>query len=148
MKGRIYLLICNETGLQYVGSTTHSLKKRLKSHKDDYKRFLKGLHPNVTSFDVIRGGNYDIELIEEIEFENKQDLYDIENIYIENVDCVNKYKANTGLTKKEYDKEYRKENKEKINEKFNCDCGGKYTKSHKARHEKTQKHKNFLNLKK
>jgi len=44
--------------------------------------------------------------------------------------------------------EYREKNKEKIrqhkNEQFVCECGGKYTQSHKSRHLKTKKHQNYL----
>jgi hypothetical protein len=39
---------------------------------------------------------------------------------------------------KEYIKEYRKE-------KFNCECGGKYTLSHKLRHFNSKKHQKYLN---
>lgn len=61
--------------------------------------------------------------------------------------------------KKIYDKEYRQQHKEKlkeqkkehyqdhkeeINKKYNCECGGKYIHSSKARHLKTTKHKNYL----
>ena len=45
----------------------------------------------------------------------------------------------------EYNKKYYEKNKEKIREKFQCDCGGKYTKSHKADHERTNKHLAFIN---
>jgi len=37
-------------------------------------------------------------------------------------------------------KKYREANREKILEKFSCCCGGRYTKQHKAEHEKTKKH--------
>jgi len=40
---------------------------------------------------------------------------------------------------------YYQENKEYKNEQFYCECGGKYTFSHKARHFKTEKHQNWLN---
>ena len=43
-----------------------------------------------------------------------------------------------------YNNEYKKTNKEKIqlqkNKKTDCQCGGKYTHSHQARHFKSQKH--------
>ena len=47
----------------------------------------------------------------------------------------------------ENNKEYYQENKEKINEKLNCECGGKYTKTNKAKHLQTIKHMKFLNKK-
>ena len=46
-------------------------------------------------------------------------------------------------------KQYYNENHEQVlakkNEKFSCECGGKYTSSHKALHMKTIKHQNFIN---
>jgi len=65
-------------------------------------------------------------------------------------------KANKDIIK-EKNKEYRKANKdiikdkyeankEKINEKIDCECGGKYTFTHRLRHEKSQKHQSFINL--
>lgn len=34
--------------------------------------------------------------------------------------------------------------KDKFTERHNCECGGHYTLNHKARHEKTKKHMNFM----
>ena len=52
---------------------------------------------------------------------------------------------------KEQCKEYRQNNREKIkerqNQKFKCDCGGKYQYSTKVRHNKTNKHKSYINNK-
>ena len=48
----------------------------------------------------------------------------------------------------EQQKEYRQDNKEKIaeqkNEKFVCECGGKFTKAHAARHKKSKKHLKWI----
>ena len=49
--------------------------------------------------------------------------------------------------KAQYDKMYKEKNKEKIKEKesiHNCECGGRYTYKHKARHDKTKKHLLFI----
>ena len=47
-----------------------------------------------------------------------------------------------------YKKEYYEANKDAIqaykNQKFACPCGGDYTRSHKAKHEKTIKHQQFI----
>ena len=63
-----------------------------------------------------------------------------------------------GRTKSEYDKEYYqqnlqrikeyyKQNKERLanksKEKFQCECGGRYTRSSKSGHAKTKKHLQF-----
>jgi len=45
----------------------------------------------------------------------------------------------------DYQKKYKELNKIKLNEKFNCECGGKYSRTHKANHEKTEKHQSFIN---
>jgi hypothetical protein len=44
----------------------------------------------------------------------------------------------------EYFKDYYQVNKEKINTKYICECGGRYSHSSKARHDKTQKHQKWL----
>ena len=36
-------------------------------------------------------------------------------------------------------------NKDKLKEKFNCECGGRYTRHHKARHIKSRKHQDYIN---
>jgi len=42
------------------------------------------------------------------------------------------------------DRIYREVNKEKRKEKFNCECGGKYTYTHKIEHMKTKKHLKYI----
>ena len=46
----------------------------------------------------------------------------------------------------EKNKNYRENNKKKINKKINCECGGKYTSSHKSQHFKTKLHQSFIAL--
>ena len=45
---------------------------------------------------------------------------------------------------KEKDKKYREHNKEKLKQKITCSCGGKYTISNKAKHERSNKHKQYI----
>ena len=67
---------------------------------------------------------------------------------IENTDKIKAYKI-------EYDKEnneaikannkkYRDENCKTINEKCKCECGGKFVKKHESTHNKSQRHKKYL----
>ena len=55
---------------------------------------------------------------------------------------------NYSLQHLEYNREYYQRNKERINEarniKFNCECGGKYTKRHQARHRASNQHTKWL----
>lgn len=115
--GKIYKLVCNKTGLVYIGSTKQKLTRRLSKHVYTYKKGLTN-----SSRLVIEGGDYKIELIEEVEFEN---LLVRERYYIENTECVNmvipsrtpkEWRENTKEKKKEYDKKYNKDNREKIAE--------------------------------
>ena len=65
-KGKIYRLVCNTTGNQYIGSTTQSLSQRLGGHKKDYKRFLEGkITKQTSSFSILSEKNYEMILIED-----------------------------------------------------------------------------------
>jgi len=109
---KIYRIVCNETGLCYVGSTTSTLTKRLSRHKSNYKLFLNGTYSNLASFPIIEKGNYDIVLIEEYPCENKQQLHARERYYIETMECINKRIPNR--PKQEYMKEFYTNNRDKI----------------------------------
>ena len=87
MKGIIYKLF-NEDKC-YIGQTTQPIKTRMSDHKNDYKRFLKGVRRYCSSGEIIKDGNYNIECLEEIEYENKYDLLQLEKKYIRENICVN-----------------------------------------------------------
>jgi len=166
---KIYELICSETGLKYIGSTTRPLSQRLGKHKQK---------KNTCSSKILI--NPKIYLLENTPCNSKEELHAIERKYIENNECVNifipgrtqkeykeenkekiekyneewkknnknyskEYYLNNQEKKKEYVKKYRETNKEKLKEKINCECGSKYVKHNKTRHEKTQKHLSFYN---
>ena len=54
------------------------------------------------------------------------------------------YYQNIKESKIEYAKQYRSDNHEKLHEVQRCQCGGKYIYRNKAEHEKSMKHKRFL----
>ena len=70
------------------------------------------------------------------------------NYYIANQDKLKIYRNDNKDKRKEYNKNYCVANKDKINikrnQKIDCECGSKYTISHKARHFKSQKHQEFI----
>ena len=161
-KGKIYKIVCNITGLIYIGSTTKEyLSQRLTQHRGNYQQYLKGKYCNVRSFEIIKNNNYDIILLENVSCDNKDELRKRERYYIESLDCVNKNIPSRTLeewTKQYYEKnrekfleskkEYRIQNREmmieKQKEKFICECGGKFTRSCKSKHEQSKKHKKYL----
>lgn len=127
--GKIYRLVSNVSGEQYIGSTTQPLYKRLSYHKKNYKCWKQGKRRDyTTSFKLIETGDVEIILIEDYPCERKEQLHSRERYWIENVEggCVNKciptrthkeYYEENRQKWKEYAKEYHKQNKEKINEK-------------------------------
>lgn len=168
-KAKIYRLVCNITGKQYIGSTCLNLGQRKAKHIYDAKQCKK----YVRSKDIINGGDFSIILIEKFPCQNIEELKQRERHFIETMECVNK--AVPLRTKKEYyfdnkdkfveqkkhyyqqnadeikkrSREYRQENKETIsqqrNTKLQCQCGGRYTVANKSAHLKTRLHQDYLN---
>jgi hypothetical protein len=121
--GRIYKIVDNVTGLQYIGSTTKSLHKRLLQHKNNYKCYLEGRYSYITSYKILESNNYRIELIQTYIVRDRKHLELIEGRYIREQDCVNR--ITLGRTRKEwfednkerianYKKDWYEDNKERI----------------------------------
>jgi hypothetical protein len=107
MKGFIYKITSPSTDKIYIGSTTVALNIRFRQHKC--------LHTHIcTSKTIMSLGDAVINLIEEVEFENRNELNIRERHHIElNRDvCVNKVLPSR--TKKEAGKQYRIDNADKI----------------------------------
>ena len=153
-ESKIYKIVCNITGLIYVGSTTEKyLSNRLQKHKSSYKLYLNDKYHYVSSFMILENNNYNIILLENVNCNSKDELIARERYYIETLDCVNRriegrknneyYKDHQEYLKSKA-REYQDKNKETIKEKRNvnidCACGGKYTLSNQARHFKTKSH--------
>ena len=114
-QGKIYKLVDNTNGNIYVGSTCQTtLAQRLSEHVSKYKMHMNGKYNYVTSFEIIKNGNYDIVLLEACSCETKDELHARERHYIESINCVNKYIV--GRTKKEYREVYKETNKDHIKE--------------------------------
>ena len=113
-KGKIYRLVCNTTGNQYIGSTVQSLSQRLGNHKALYKRFIEGkITKKSTSFSILSENNFEMILIEEFACENKNQLERRERHFIETMECVNKNKpAQTREELLEYQRQYAKDHQE------------------------------------
>jgi hypothetical protein len=112
MKGFIYVIKSKQTTDVYYGSTKKKLNIRLNEHKSGYRGHLKGKYPYTTSYEIIQYDDAFIELVEIVEYEDKEELKKREGYYIQNNECVNKHIA--GLTRKETSKEYREKNREYI----------------------------------
>ena len=152
---KIYKIVCNVTGLVYVGATTKQyLSQRLAAHVACYNHFKKGnVSRYMTSAKILEGGNYDIHLLELCPCGSIDEQKIRERYYIELLECVNK--VIPGRTSNEYyndfkekynatHKSYYDTNKEMLLKTINCECGGKYCYQKIRRHFISKKHKKYL----
>ena len=170
-QGKIYYVRSYKTDLIYIGSTCQPLYKRLNEHKTNYKTWLKTGISKYTSSKIyeLDDSPY-IELLVNYPCHCLDELRREEGKFIRSMECVNKrvegrtqkewrddnkdlikekdkkYREDNKDRLKEYQKKYKKQNKDKINQKFICPCGSNYTKTNKSHHDKTKKHKQFINL--
>ena len=96
--GKVYKLICLNTGLIYVGSTCQPLCKRLAGHKTQSN--------STRSKKIIEGANFIIVLIELFPCNTVEELRAREYEIIQNTTCINR-KLLTEEEKKEYQKNWR-----------------------------------------
>ena len=169
---RIYKIQSSLTDKIYIGSTCQALSQRMAGHMSDYNKYLNdNTKSNISSFEIIKLNDAYISLIEECNFNNRQQLEKREGEIIkEHINiCVNKLIA--GRTRNEWrddnkqelikyrhdnkehiakrDKIYYNNNKQVIREKakelYLCDCGKTSTITQKTRHIKTTKHLQLIN---
>ena len=149
----------------YIGSTCN-LRNRICIHNCDcYKETNKKYNYQVYKYIRSNGDfeNFEFIILEECEVEK---LKRLEQSYIDvykptlnmcNANGLDKerYKQYQKQYQKEYNKKYQQIHKEEIKkykkeyqqkqkEKYDCPCGGRFTKSNKARHEKSKKHQKYL----
>ena len=150
-QGKIYKIVCNKTGLQYIGSTKEKyLSRRLARHKQNYNDFQKGKGHYMSSFKLFDNKDVSIILIETYPCNSKYELESRERYWIENSECVNmvvptrtrkeKRESNTELTK-ELDKERYNKRKDYFQKKYICQvCQIEICLHNKKRHESRQIH--------
>ena len=170
-RGKIYKLISIQTDLVYYGSTIEDvLTNRLSCHRRGYKSWLNSKCKYVSSYEIVKYEDCKIILVEPCPCNTKYELISREQWYIGNNECVNKHKAYTGLSQKDYSdksriehieeikekrKHYRSEHKYEIKEQMKqyrsknseiikCRCGSNVIKYKLADHFKTKKHKEFV----
>lgn len=95
---KIYKIVDNTNGNIYIGKTKKKyLCNRLSHHNYDYKN-----NKNCMSREIIKNGDYKIELIEETDDPTR------ERYWIENTECINKVVPNRNR------KEHYQDNKDKL----------------------------------
>ncbi|MCR9134291.1 MAG: hypothetical protein NXI08_17115 [bacterium] len=108
-RGKIYKIWDIGYNMCYVGSTTQSLSKRWQYHKADYAKFQQGKSNYSTVYSIFEEfglNNCKIELVENVECQNKEELLSREGFYQRECECVNK--CIVGQNCKEHKQEYMK----------------------------------------
>ena len=148
MDGIIYKLFRKSAPNKiYIGSSFHTKEYRLNQHKRNYKSFLNGKYHYITSFEIVKYDDVDIDVIENVKVDDENELREIEDKYInefrndKNFIVVNKHRASR--TKKEYYQDNRDELKI---------LSKKYHQEHKEQHNKRsqkyrEEHREELNKK-
>ena len=91
-QAKIYKLTSTKTSICYIGSTTLTLKKRLSTHRSNYKQYKKGKALYKTSFEIIKKDPYAIriKLLESYPCKNKFELQNREKSQIKkHPKCIN-----------------------------------------------------------
>lgn len=123
--------VAGRTRKQYREDNVESIRELKKKYQQENKDKIKKYREDNKNKIKIRHKEYREENIDKIKIRQKE-------YREENIDKC-----------KEYNKQYREENIDKIkeykNEKNNCQCGGNYNSSGKARHLRTKKHIDYVN---
>ena len=117
--GFIYAIKSKLTDKIYIGSTVETLAQRFSQHKTNARHKTNACY----SQEIIKYGDAEIELLEEIEFNDKDELLWKEREYMEifKDQCINKNRAITTeeenkQRRREYHKEYYQQNKQRLKE--------------------------------
>jgi len=102
-QGQLYMLECDD--LIYVGSTAVTLEERYSKHKNNWNRYNSGKSTKYCSSYKLLEKNKPINIILLLEYpcNSKRELEELEQHYINEIDCVNDKRAFRSLD------EYRKQ---------------------------------------
>jgi hypothetical protein len=113
-KGKIYEIVCRNTGRRYIGSTVMPLVKRLATHRSKCHRKIAG---GSSSKIIIEGGDFYINLLEDCPCDNREQLLGKEREWYNKTECVNIRRpllTDTEKQRLEYFAAYRKTDEYKI----------------------------------
>jgi hypothetical protein len=150
----IYKLVCNDLSVKdlYVGHTT-DFTNRKKLHKSCCLNSSDSRH-NFKVYKIMRENgswyNWSMIEIEKYPCNDDNEARSRERHWYEVLNAnMNSHCPTLDLEKKQqYEKlrneKYYQQNKDNLNEKHQCECGSKYSTSHKLRHFKTLTHLKYI----
>ena len=133
-KSKIYKLKCETTGKQYIDSTTQLLYKRKLELNGKYIKWNKTKNEDQREpyYEIMEGGNYVLELIEEYPCQDISELHERLEYWSEQDDYINKIKKRVNYE-----------------EKVKCEiCGEEYFHKNHNRHVGSKNHLEWVNKKK
>lgn len=155
MIGYVYKLIDIRTNKAfYVGSTETTVKSRFTYHVSDLKRKKYKIYEKIKEIGIDNVKPIELEIVQydDIFTLRQREQYWMDKLNTKNDGCnvVNaikkKIEPGTLIHKKKIIqwRQYYHKNKEEYNKKIKCFCGVYHLKQHKARHEKSKAHIEYL----
>ena len=148
--GTLNKCIAGRTNEEYREDNAEQIKETKRLHYENNKEYYKQKNQEnyYNKIDEIKETQKNYYQNHKDEYYERNQTYREENP--EKVKQYQKeYVENNQKQIQSYQENYREINKDKLKEwkntKVECECGGRYTLSHKAEHFKSQRHQNFLN---
>lgn len=147
--GKIYRLVATGTDMVYIGSTCGNLSQRLWHH--NYAFGNPDSQKQTMACKLYEDGRtVAIELIEAFPCETKDQLLARERHWLEATPTAINRNTPGGLGWKEARARRQEEHDAYMAEyrqlEYTCECGAEISKAEKARHERSKKHLDFLNI--
>ena len=135
----IFMLVCNETCKQFIGSTTESIEEKLEWIQNDYLRFLNGFIETSPVFEILENHLWYVIILEEdVSFNSKDELNARKRFHIKeakrNGIVVNKFLYYTKDEQIERNRAANRKNMHKFCSLCSRDCKNYYS------HSKSKKH--------
>ena len=132
MNGKIYKIVTAHSNEIYIGSTINSLDERLQGHEQSYIKWLNSLRNYCTSYEILKYGDYSIELLEDYPCLNRYELNYREGYYqlLNFLNCVNTVISGG--------KKYRCQNLDNTEKHHMCYCGRIILNNLKSRYKHTK----------
>jgi len=139
--GKIYKITSGNTDKIYIGSTIKSLEERLDRHEENYENWFNTDFETsyCSSFEILKYGDYKIDLLEDYPCLNRAELLEREGFYqiINYSICVNILIAGKNNTFR----------KIKLQPNYVCSCGQTIKNKYKTRRSHTKSNSHKLKIK-
>lgn len=151
MIGSVYEVVNDDESIRYIGSTTMKLNRRWSAMRSGYRTSSSSSASIYKYFDIHGVDAFHMNLLVDIPVDNRDQLLDYEQRFIDILPCINKNRAYlVNTSNKNYD--FYQRNRDKILERNKSKklcpiCHVEYTYSGSTLHLRSKKHINAINKK-